>query len=268
MPEHDDFVEHLLAMPEPDAVDILRQLRMTRNASNAISSFKGAAHAAIRPSDLTTARAILPATASSIEFELGMLHHFVFPVLSPLNLESIEKSHLPQAKRQGSSSGPNTANESNTIDPSLTIGPPSPIQGIPSVRNSAISGPLEDRRYCDARLNQLKIDYWTKIPIGDEFAASVLSYHFETYHAIFGCVDVDLFLSDLVNHKLDYCSPFLLSAIMSFACVCPHLSTLNNSYTLACFPYVRGERLTKELAIIQHFRCSLICIHRLVHSRY
>lgn len=222
-------------MPEPDAVDILRQLRMTRNASNAISSFKGAAHAAIRPSDLTTARAILPATASSIEFELGMLHHFVFPVLSPLDLESIEKSHLPQAKRQASPSCPNTANESNTIDPSLTIGPPSPIQGIPSVRNSAISGPLEDRRYCDARLNQLKIDYWTKIPIGDEFAASVLSYHFETYHAIFGCVDVDLFLSDLVNHKLDYCSPFLLSAIMSFACVCLHLLTLNNSYMLTCF---------------------------------
>ena len=226
-------------MPEPDAVDILRQLRRTRNVSNTIFTFKGAAHVAIRPSDLTTARAMLPATASSIEFELGMLHHLVFPVLAPLDLDSIDKRHSSQTNHQPSPSGPNAANEIKTIEPSLTIGPPSPIQGIPSVRNSAISGPLKDRRYCDPRLNQLKIDYWTKIPISDEFAASVLSYHFETYHAIFGCVDVDLFLSDLVNHKLDYCSPFLLSAIMSFACVCLHLSMLNNPYMSTCFLYPR-----------------------------
>ncbi|PVH97206.1 nitrate assimilation regulatory protein nirA [Periconia macrospinosa] len=213
--EHNDFIEHLLDMPEPDAVEILRKLRTTRNVSNAISSLKGAAHASIRPSDLTTARAILPSTPSTIEFELSMLHKSVFPILVSLNVDSIEKRH---SDLQASPPGPSTVNEDNTIEPSLIISPPSPIHGIPSVRNSAISGPIEDRRYCDARLNQLKIDYWTKIPINDEFAASILSYHFETYHAIFGCVDFDLFLSDLVNHKLDYCSPFLLSAIMSFAC--------------------------------------------------
>ncbi|CAI6339989.1 unnamed protein product [Periconia digitata] len=242
--EPNDFVQHLLALPEPDAVEILRRLRMTRNVSNAISSFNGAAHASIRPSDLTTARAILPPTASALEFELGMLHHSVFPVLVSLDVTSIEKRRSPQAIGQASPSGPSTANEDNTAQLSLTTGPPSPIQGTSSLRNSTISGPLEDRHYCDPRLNKLKIDYWTKIPISDEFAASVLSYHFETYHAIFGCVDVDLFIADLVDHKLDYCSPFLVSAIMSLAC--QSYSTFDIRSSAFIVPFIQdAEKLWK-----------------------
>ena len=262
--EHADILHRLKSSSEYDAQVIFRQLRSTRNVSDVLSSLKGAAHTAVRPSDLQTARAVLPSTVSSIEFELGVLHQLVFPILPRMDFDSIDTKHILQPNQRACSSDSSTADGQKINEISLPISPPSPLRGISPVRTSAVSGPLEDRQYCDARLNQLKIDYWTRIPIGDKFAASVLSYHLETYHAVFGCVDCDLFLSDLIDHKLDYCSPFLLSAIMSFACVCLR-SLAPSAFSLTDFPLFSVERTNNlisnltALSILVHlhlFSCS------------
>lgn len=218
--EHTDFLNRLKSAPDSDVQIMLRKLRSTDNVSNVLSSLKGAAHTAARISDEETARAVIPSTISAVEFELGVLHQFAFPVLTPLELICIGTEEYFQADQGAFLSDFAATYGQDIIGDPLTASERPPLRGIFPSRTSAVVGPLEDRQYCDARLNKLKVDYWTKIPISDEFAASILSYHFETYHAIFGCVDCDLFLSDLVGHKLDYCSPFLVAAILSLACVC------------------------------------------------
>jgi hypothetical protein len=76
-----------------------------------------------------------------------------------------------------------------------------------------------ESQYCDERLNHLLIGFWTPTPIGDETAARAISLFLETTHPILSFFDADLFLSDLVHHRHRFCSPFLVSALLSYACV-------------------------------------------------
>lgn len=108
---------------------------------------------------------------------------------------------------------------------------------------SSVEGPVTAPQYCDSRLNHLDIGYWTRISITNEFAASVLSYYFESDHPIYACVDVDLFINDLVELRLRHCSAFLVSALMAFACVSLATSVKN-------FP-------TLEIAIIYPVRSEI-----------
>ena len=264
--QHTDFIHLLRSAPDSDIQVIIRQLRSTPDVSNVLSSLKGAAHTAARPSDPETARAILPSTASSVEFELAMLHQFVFPIEVPLDMDFIDTRNILQTDHHASPYDSATTDGQKTPEGSIATSQPLPLRGTFPARIPAIVGPPEARPYLDARLNQLKVDYWTKVPISDGFAASVLSHHFETYHAIFGCIDYDLFLADLIGHKLDYCSPFLVAAIMSLACVCLRPLTLDVFISTRSI-LLHAIELTLKPAILQHFRCSVVRIHRSVPAR-
>jgi hypothetical protein len=189
-----------------------------------LSSLRGSAHTTTRLSELKTLRAIMPPTDFETESELNVLHPSVFLPLVPLDLGSIDIDSLfPASSSRSPAFLPLRTTQSiegtSSVAPDLTPPPPSPLRGIRSRQISPVAGPNTDRQYCDSRLNHLKIGYWTCVPINDEFAACVLSHYLENDHPIFGCVDADLFLSGLVDRTLEHCSPFLVSALMSFACV-------------------------------------------------
>lgn len=221
--QHADILEHLQSVPEHEAVTVIRRLRSTRNVSNVLASIEGRANTAARPSEVETARAILPRTESGVEFELNLLHRSVYPPLGPLCPDSVDFNilfpKLPRRKSLSLEPPIRTPGIESVIDPVLTVAPPSPLRGLNSRQTSPVAGPIPDRQYVDSRLNRLNMSYWTRIPVSDEFAACVLSHYFETYHPVIGCFDADLFLSDLVDQKVDTCSAFLLSALMSLACV-------------------------------------------------
>ena len=222
--EHAEILEHLRSVSEPEAISVIRRLRSTPNTSMVLSSLHGSAHTTIRLSELKTSRAILPPTEFETEFELSVLHNSVYPALMPLDLDSIDVDSLflPLSRKSPAlvpMSTLQTVEELSCIAPGPTILPPSPLRGTRSRQISPVAGPLPGRQYCNAQLNQLKISYWTRIPISDEFAACVISHYFESDHPMFACVDADLFLSALVDRTLEHCSPFLVSALMSFACV-------------------------------------------------
>jgi hypothetical protein len=232
--DHTEILELLRSAPESEALQVLRSLRSTSHAAFTLASIKGSAHAAARPSDALMARATLPPTESSIEFELNVRHHSVYPTFEPLDILSTDINAFfvkPAHRLPGIlpphplvPSIPDSVDETYAV-PAITAVPPSPLRGIPPKRSSHAAGPLPQHALCDSRLDHLSIGYWTKVPIGDEFAACVLSHYLELYHPIFACFDVNLFLSDLVDHKLNYCSPFLVSSLMSLACVsmsCSH----------------------------------------------
>lgn len=75
-------------------------------------------------------------------------------------------------------------------------------------------------QYYDERLHRLKISFWTTIPISNSFAAAAISLYMTTEHSTIGIFDPDLFIGDLVEHRLNYCSSFLVNAILCYAVVC------------------------------------------------
>ncbi|TWU71435.1 hypothetical protein ED733_002481 [Metarhizium rileyi] len=215
--EHADIIEHLRSVSELEAISVIRLLKSTPNASMVLASLRGGAHTAARISELKTSRGLLPHTDSETDFELSVLHKSVYPALMPLDLDSIDTRSL------FSSSSPHdtanlTAPATAASTCSLAASPPSPLRGTRAPHTSRVAGPAPGRQHCDPRLSQLQMGYWTSIPISDDFAACVLSHYLESDHPIYACVDADLFLSDLANRRLEYCSPFLVNALMSFAC--------------------------------------------------
>jgi hypothetical protein len=87
-------------------------------------------------------------------------------------------------------------------------------------KSSPLLGPSEAYSYVDGRLHQLRVDYWTRIPISNEFAARVISSYLQVDHALLGFFDADLFVADLVAQQLRYCSAVLVSSLLFYACVC------------------------------------------------
>jgi len=93
----------------------------------------------------------------------------------------------------------------HTTDPALSSATPQPYNASP---------------YFDARLERIKIGNWTTVPVTDAAAARVLSLYLATDHCIVGFFDADLFLNALVSGDRRFCSPLLVNALLSWACVC------------------------------------------------
>lgn len=60
--------------------------------------------------------------------------------------------------------------------------------------------------------------------IANDTAASIISLYLENMHPLTGAFDADLFVGDLLDHKLRFCSPFLVNAVLYYGCVCALLS--------------------------------------------
>jgi hypothetical protein len=185
-----------------------------------------------QPSSHLYARAILPQTQSSVEYELTILHGSVYPALEPIasleiSLEALEKKsqptslilvtqksspllYLPQSDKK----------DLNLINPTiLSTKPPRPFEGHSPGSASPVAGPQPPPTWCDPRLDQISIGYWSRVPVSNEFAAGAISTYLETDHVLLGFFDADLFLSDLIEQRFDYCSPFLVSSLLCQACV-------------------------------------------------
>ena len=241
--EQTELLECLKSIPEKDAFAILRRLRASEDISTLLSSIRGSMNEKYRPSEHTAARSTLPATGSNIEFELNMRHQKGYPVLLPLDttqvdLEALFKTDQPPRTPEAllmlntdtaevehnepSSELPPDNTEDSVGDGAnspLVEPPPSPLRGTRTRRSFRHSGPYRARPYLDDRLHQLRIGYWTKVPISDDFAASAISLYLEVDHPIFGWFDANIFLEDLVKHRQEFCSPFLVSSLLYYSCV-------------------------------------------------
>lgn len=76
--------------------------------------------------------------------------------------------------------------------------------------------------YCDARLLLLDISNWTSAPVSNALAASLISFYLKIDHPTLGLFDGDLFLDDLIQNRIRYCSPLLVASILLWACVSLH----------------------------------------------
>ncbi|OAQ65032.1 nitrate assimilation regulatory protein nirA [Pochonia chlamydosporia 170] len=185
-------------------------------------------HTNQRPSDLTAAQGIYPHTSSLVEFELAARHQIVYPKSEPLDaarlaafIASTPFGGTNINASSGTSQQPEVGNTSAC--PLATVGKvphrtysDDINDGTSSVINSL--GPPKPGAYCDSRLNVLKIGFWTRVAIPNELAASAISFYLVYEHPLFTVFDADLVLTDLVKHRLRFCSAFFVSSLLYLSC--------------------------------------------------
>jgi hypothetical protein len=235
--DHVELIQHLKSLPVEEAAKLLRRMNTVSDVSNVLASISGSSHGQLQLSNIQTARSLSPPTQTTLEFELMASHKMAYPKLVSIDTASIIlspsiKQAAPTSLSDNGSLVPYKSTEDHdalsTIPSSSSEDfvsmawienlPPT-LQEIDRARASPLIGPIPARSFVDDRLLQLRIKYWTKIPVSDGFVASVLSFYFELDHPVLGFFDADLFLSDLANHRLQFCSSFLVSSLMHYACV-------------------------------------------------
>lgn len=246
--DHIELIERLSSAPEADALDLLRRLRESTDLSAVLSPTGAANHDKARSSAAN--RSQPPPSFTKLESELSSLHPIAYPRLGPIDIRAMcEESRCKFESRTGllnakvdmassdsasrlssliASETPNAAFAGSPYPVRGSSGSPSILPAMDHVRNPSL---------CDSRLHHLRMDYWTRVPISDELAARVISSYLVREHPMLGLFDADLFVTDLVERRLRFCTPFLLSALMYYACV--------SWSTLLCY-----SRLTQKTASV------------------
>ncbi|KAM0553108.1 hypothetical protein ACHAPJ_007656 [Fusarium lateritium] len=258
--EHRDILELLMSLPEDEAAAAHRHLRNSDNLSDALSSLQGSMHGRHQPSSIRTAQAISPPTSSGLEFELTVRHGMAYPTLFPLDLPSLSADpRLRPVQRSSQGLLIDGSSPSDTMSPSTSSSydVPSATPNTQTLEPSNIkqeedsTGPHREQ-YCDERLHQLKIGYWTGVTIDDEVAASAISLYLQGNHPIFGLFDPDLFIHDLVHHRHQFSSPFLVNALLAHACqaysvIDNAIGALSQEFVKAASVLWRAERSSDSL---------------------
>lgn len=71
----------------------------------------------------------------------------------------------------------------------------------------------------DPRLQALEISFWTTVPISNQLAANIIHLYMRVEQPVYGFFDPELFLSDLVAHRTQYCSALLVNSVLFWASV-------------------------------------------------
>ncbi|CAK7210663.1 hypothetical protein SBRCBS47491_000851 [Sporothrix bragantina] len=213
--DQSQMVQALAALPPEAAVDILRLLRTTKEPFSVLSGLQGNMHARMRPSDYRASRSMSPPTLSHLEFELAARYRAVYARLEPVDDASLQALILP-----GDYTRDPTEALLDGMDFSSSSATPTPSSAsfTTSTETPPPRTPPNKSRFIDDRLQLVQIEYWTSVPISNSAAASILSFYLEYDHTLFNTFDADLFLSDLVECRSDFCSAFLVNSILFFAC--------------------------------------------------
>ncbi|KAK8076322.1 hypothetical protein PG994_003594 [Apiospora phragmitis] len=202
--------------------------------------------------------------------ELTARYQIAYPALSPIPLATIDpqprftipifKTGLDQQHfldAEGSfSSSPATLLQGQTgsTDPlgSLTAALNRRLGSFHQLASAPSPRPARPPSYIDERLHRLQIDYWTSVPISNDFAATVISSYLEVDHPVYAFFDADLFLHDLVHLEITFCSPFLVSSLLSQACytcaaIDSRASALGHAFFQEAETLYRAERMLDRL---------------------
>ncbi|KAF1926250.1 uncharacterized protein M421DRAFT_220820 [Didymella exigua CBS 183.55] len=224
--EHADLLESIRSAPDDEVLAIVHRLRSAEDLSVVLSAYQGRIGGSSQASEHALARAVMPSAETAIDFELVMLHPTAFPVPVPPSPSSMASAGL-----MGGSSPSGTP-----------MSPPEPYT------------------YCDPRLELLAVSYWTRIPIDSRLAARAISHFLETDHPVLGFFDAHLFLRDLVEQGLGFCSSFLFHAVMSLACqsystVELRVAPFATAFTEEAIKLWHAERLTDSATTLAALNC-------------
>jgi hypothetical protein len=244
-------LELLKSLPERHASDLLDILRRMGDPAAALAVFNDSMGGGARQQKAHGTHAVTYSQIT-LESELMVKNPVAYPSLHPLEASKLAKSLLLQPSREGVSSIedhryvlPYEIVIMASVDfgqPLLSLNPTdypetqtgtsgmNPAETLPVDADSAIrrfrSTASPDKRakeisYCDDRLHDLNISYWTDIDVSNDFAAQVISLYLQTDHPILGLFDPYLFIGDLIAMRDRFCSRLLVHSLMYLGCVSP-----------------------------------------------
>mgnify|MGYP005988626813 CR=1 FL=1 len=187
-----DVLKQLQKLPYDEALKVLRQLR---GMDLPESSSSGSSSNELSPSisEYKVSRSCIPTTPNDLEFELAIRHPIAYPTLLPVHIDSLKDQNFLYSQKQLRSINKDSLSSVRPQNPSTLI---------------------------DDRLRQLEIRYWSAVPITNDLAARIISHYLAIDHPVLPMFNKKLFLDDLVNKMPNFCSPLLVSALLSWACVC------------------------------------------------
>ncbi|KAJ4320121.1 hypothetical protein N0V84_006008 [Fusarium piperis] len=211
--ESRDLVARLRSLPYDRALELFQHLRRGQGSSEAageLSTPPSSQGSSIPPSipDTAILRSCMPGTPNSLEFELAIRHPIAYPTLYPIPIGSLPPERMIR---------PTRAIQSPSYSPSAESGD-SPIQDTISSTSSSTAAQSPTTPLIHDSLQQLDISYWTDVPICNELAARMISLYLELDYPVLPLFHADLFLQDLVQRRGYFCSRFLVSALLSWAC--------------------------------------------------
>jgi len=227
--------------PEGEALDILFRLRASGDPQSVLESSRGSTSGQYQPSAYKTARAVSPQTFSMLEFDASTRQPMPYRLETQVSTAAIALGSIPSLGSSETSS-------------SLSFGTPQ--------HQLQRQGDL-----CDQRLRQLDISYWTAVPIPSSVAAKAISTCLQANHPIWELCDADLFIRDLVGKRVEFCSPFLVNALLCYACLYgvtgPGLPEMSIPFAQATEALWRAERTTDTaINVAAILMYSLCCTPR------
>ncbi|KAI3055902.1 transcriptional regulator family: Fungal Specific TF [Aspergillus niger] len=101
------------------------------------------------------------------------------------------------------------------------------------------------KRLADQPIFRVPAIPWTRVTDDDEFVSHLITLYLTWRHPCFPCLDQDLFLRDMKSAKLSsqFCSPFLVNAILADACA---YSDYAEAYEVPSDPSTRGAHFYHE----------------------
>jgi hypothetical protein len=212
-------------MPDEAAKQLLGELRSAANATSVLRLIRGSA---IRKSlsEQNTARSLLPDLHSQMELELMVRYPKAYPALDQTQnsglLPGLSGGFKDEYEDSPWASDPIHTWKTYDFRPK-TLRSPSPT-AVPVTPHTTASI-VDADPYYDPCLSQLNIGFWTNVEITNHLAAVVISSYLETDHPMCGFFSAELFMRDLTKLNLEYCSAFLVSSLLAFACVSASIPT-------------------------------------------
>ncbi|KAI0902526.1 hypothetical protein F4806DRAFT_490997 [Annulohypoxylon nitens] len=245
-----EIFDLLESAPDAVSLDILRRLKSTRHlpegvndASDVLAAvkkdFEDESAFPVKLSNRQLMAGLIPETQSTPEYELMMRCPTTYTMLIPVEVAFINLAdllrpavlELPRASSVyvsptlniadsaglgeiPSSSNAPSASKDNTLRGKTTL-------GSLEAGNQDIGGsePLQSMHtLVDDRLKAVDFQNWTRVPITNELAATLISLYLELDHPWCSLFDADLFLKDCVEGKTHFCSSLLINALLGWAC--------------------------------------------------
>ncbi|KAB5528009.1 hypothetical protein GE09DRAFT_975620 [Coniochaeta sp. 2T2.1] len=195
-------------LPEDKSITVLRKSRLIA-AGDPATLLASITESAGNYDALPRLVLVRPPPQDGREFELMLRHSVAYPTLLPLDSGAVSvTAFFPSGAPPASDSGPEPV--SSSPGPSTFASPQA--SSTPNLGPSA-------NDYCDPRLQQLNIAFWTTAPISNASAASLISLYLKVDHPTLGLFDSNLFVGDLITNRVRYCSRLLVSSILVWACV-------------------------------------------------
>ena len=230
----EELVNHLKHMPEDVAKVTLQEMRAASNPNRVFQSIKGDTMG-IRLSEHTTAKRILPPMQSGTEFELMLRSPISYPKIdrpegrTSSKLPPLWKNRMPRMDCSLDATDPEKLPLTQSLQQIVEVAEESASTretGLDEHSLKSRTKSCSDQNrfemvtvYWDQRLENLNIAFWTTVPVTDQLAAGAISLYLETDYTITSMFNAHLFVGDLVGCRLQFCSPFMVSSLLSLACV-------------------------------------------------